>query len=112
MMKSPYFNFEQLENPNETVPTSAIAPEVNMSYPITAEARNDFRTNTGKVGLIYYIEVKKKLGPLNDVLFQRLTAHKWAVYDFVSKIPRGKVTTYKDISLAVGGSPRSGMYNN
>jgi O6-methylguanine-DNA--protein-cysteine methyltransferase len=105
IMKSPYFNHvEQLENSNETATT---APEVNIPYPITAKARNNFRTNTGKVGLLYRVKPDPQM-----TIIQRLTAHKWAVYDFVLKIPRGKVTTYKDISLAVGGSPRSGMYNN
>jgi len=88
-MKSPYFNhitlFKQAEDLNKILPASATAPEVNISYPTTVEARNNFRTSTGK----------------------RLTAHQWAVYDFVLRIPSGKVTTYKDVSLAVGGSPRS-----
>ena len=39
---------------------------------------------------------------------QTLTSHQWNVYDFVRTIPSGKVTTYKDVSLVVGGSPRSG----
>jgi 6-O-methylguanine DNA methyltransferase, DNA binding domain len=43
--------------------------------------------------------------------FQRVTAHQWAVYDFVRKIPCGMVTTYKHLCLGIGeGSPRSGTY--
>ncbi|KAL0580212.1 hypothetical protein V5O48_001805 [Marasmius crinis-equi] len=33
--------------------------------------------------------------------------HHWDVYDFTRTIPRGKVTTYKEVCRAVGGSPRS-----
>ncbi|EDR02409.1 uncharacterized protein LACBIDRAFT_253981, partial [Laccaria bicolor S238N-H82] len=29
------------------------------------------------------------------------------VYDYTLSVPCGRVTTYKDLSLAVGGSPRS-----
>ncbi|KAF8815783.1 DNA binding methylated-DNA--cysteine S-methyltransferase [Phlegmacium glaucopus] len=92
MMKSPYFNhvspLEQTGDLNAYEDVPSIKPttsEVTSVYPVTDEARNIFRTNKGKC----------------------LTAHQWAVYDFVLKIPRGKVTTYKDVSLAVGGSPRS-----
>ncbi|TFK35082.1 6-O-methylguanine DNA methyltransferase [Crucibulum laeve] len=55
------------------------------NYPTTDGERTRFRTKAGK----------------------RLTTHQWAVYDFALTIPCGKVTTYKDISSAIGGSPRS-----
>ena len=41
-------------------------------------------------------------------LQQSLTPHQWAVYDFALTIPKGKVTTYKDVAASAGGSPRSG----
>jgi methylated-DNA-[protein]-cysteine S-methyltransferase len=41
-------------------------------------------------------------------ILQSITSHQWDVYDFVRTVPSGKVTTYKDVSSAVGGSPRSG----
>jgi len=37
-----------------------------------------------------------------------VTKYQWDVYDFILKIPRGKVTTYKIISESIGGSARSG----
>ncbi|CAA7269148.1 unnamed protein product [Cyclocybe aegerita] len=60
-------------------------PKETIPYPISASKRNSYKTKTGK----------------------KLTAHLWAVYDFTLTIPKGTVTTYKDVSLAVGGSPRS-----
>ncbi|KDR71059.1 hypothetical protein GALMADRAFT_254229 [Galerina marginata CBS 339.88] len=54
-------------------------------YPSAVQERDVYRTKTGK----------------------KLTAHQWAVYDFTRTIPRGKVATYKEVSSAVGGSPRS-----
>ncbi|KAJ7124551.1 methylated-DNA--cysteine S-met [Mycena epipterygia] len=56
-----------------------------MYYPATSALRGQFRTQAGK----------------------RVTSHQWAVYDFTLTIPVGKVTTYKDVCQAVGGSPRS-----
>jgi methylated-DNA-[protein]-cysteine S-methyltransferase len=42
------------------------------------------------------------------ILLQRVTPHHWAVYDFVRKIPCGRITTYKHLCLGIGeGSPRS-----
>ncbi|KAG2124929.1 methylated-DNA--cysteine S-met, partial [Suillus cothurnatus] len=39
---------------------------------------------------------------------QCVTRHQWAVYDFTRTITCGRVTTYKDICIALGqGSPRS-----
>jgi len=54
-------------------------------FPTNPAERKAFRTKTGK----------------------GVTSHQWDVYDSILSIPAGKVTTYKDISLAVGGSPRS-----
>jgi len=57
-----------------------------VHYPLTAAQRAAYRTRLGK----------------------RVTDHQWAVYDYTSKIPRGKVTTYKAVCDAIGqGSPRS-----
>ncbi|KAL4067175.1 6-O-methylguanine DNA methyltransferase [Scleroderma yunnanense] len=39
---------------------------------------------------------------------KKVTTYQWAVYDFARKIPCGRVTTYKDVCIALGqGSPRS-----
>jgi len=60
--------------------------DCNVVYPLTSSERTSFRSDAGK----------------------RVTPHQWAVYDYVRTIPCGKVTTYKDISAALGeGSPRS-----
>ena len=40
---------------------------------------------------------------------QRLTPYQWKVYDYLLSVPAGRVTTYKGITSAVGGSPRSGQ---
>ncbi|KIK82093.1 hypothetical protein PAXRUDRAFT_728970 [Paxillus rubicundulus Ve08.2h10] len=58
----------------------------SMEYPVDDTARAKFRTTNGK----------------------KVTQHQWAVYDFARTIPCGRVTTYKDLCLALGqGSPRS-----
>ncbi|KAK0492790.1 6-O-methylguanine DNA methyltransferase [Armillaria luteobubalina] len=54
-------------------------------YPIQPAERASYRTKDGK----------------------KVTLHQWDVYDFTRKIPRGNVTTYKVVSSAIGGSPRS-----
>ncbi|RDB20238.1 Methylated-DNA--protein-cysteine methyltransferase [Hypsizygus marmoreus] len=59
--------------------------EQKILYPTAFEERKVFRTKAGKT----------------------ITSHQWDVYDFVYTIPPGKVATYKDVCLAVGGSPRS-----
>ncbi|KAG1817705.1 6-O-methylguanine DNA methyltransferase [Suillus subaureus] len=60
--------------------------DCEMYYPLSEEGRNTFKTHDGK----------------------RVTPHQWAVYDFTRTIPCGRVTTYKDICIALGqGSPRS-----
>ncbi|KIJ96473.1 hypothetical protein K443DRAFT_682323 [Laccaria amethystina LaAM-08-1] len=59
--------------------------EKDTYFPVDEVQRVAFKTDAGK----------------------RLTPHQWAVYDFTLSIPCGRVTTYKDVSLAVGGSPRS-----
>lgn len=53
---------------------------------MTPSEREAFRTETGK----------------------RVPPHHWAVYDLIRTIPVGKISTYKDVSAALGaGSPRS-----
>ncbi|KAH9026060.1 methylated-DNA--cysteine S-met [Lactarius pseudohatsudake] len=57
-----------------------------MYYPLTPSERDAFRTEAGK----------------------RVPPHHWAVYDLIRDIPAGKVSTYKDVSSALGsGSARS-----
>ncbi|EGO01422.1 hypothetical protein SERLA73DRAFT_176691 [Serpula lacrymans var. lacrymans S7.3] len=66
----------------------------NIKYPLTASERASYKTAAGK----------------------HVTPHRWEVYDYVRTIPVGRVTTYKDICLALGeGSPRtigSALRNN
>ncbi|KAF9474608.1 DNA binding methylated-DNA--cysteine S-methyltransferase [Pholiota conissans] len=77
----------------EAIPTGrealvSLAPSSNspaVNFPRTPELRDVYRTRHGK----------------------KLTAHQWAVYDFTLTIPKGKIATYKDVAMAVGGSPRS-----
>jgi len=58
----------------------------DIYYPMTRSEREAFRTEAGK----------------------RVPPHHWAVYDLIRMIPAGKVSTYKDVSAALGaGSPRS-----
>jgi len=58
----------------------------NVFYPEGRIQRESYRTKAGK----------------------RVTAHQWAVYDLVRKIPAGNISTYKDVCNALGaGSPRS-----
>ncbi|KAG0697102.1 6-O-methylguanine DNA methyltransferase [Suillus ampliporus] len=60
--------------------------DCKIHYPLSEKERNAFKTRDGK----------------------RVTPHQWAVYDFTRTIPCGRVTTYKDICVALGqGSPRS-----
>ncbi|KAF9464332.1 6-O-methylguanine DNA methyltransferase [Collybia nuda] len=68
-----------------TVTTQDPIPSNDIYFPIDASERKAFRTRSGK----------------------GLTSHQWDVYDYTISIPCGKVTTYKDVSAAVGGSPRS-----
>ncbi|KAK2459321.1 hypothetical protein APHAL10511_008676 [Amanita phalloides] len=57
----------------------------DIYYPRTDDERRQFRLKTGK----------------------RIPPHHWDVYDHILSIPPGRVTTYKHVALAVGGSPRS-----
>ncbi|TFK24207.1 DNA binding methylated-DNA--cysteine S-methyltransferase [Coprinopsis marcescibilis] len=54
-------------------------------YPVGHKARTEYQKTSGK----------------------RITPYQWRVYDHVSSVPAGKVTTYKNVALAVGGSARS-----
>ncbi|KAF8604462.1 methylated-DNA--cysteine S-met [Ceratobasidium sp. AG-I] len=39
---------------------------------------------------------------------KKVTAHQWAVYDYILTIPLGRISTYKSVCDALGqGSPRS-----
>ncbi len=61
-------------------------PQGDIYYPLTRSEREAFRTEAGK----------------------RVPPHHWAVYDLVRTIPAGRVSTYKDVCVALGqGSPRS-----
>jgi len=62
--------------------STTTCPSSTVYFPVTSRI---FRTKTGKP----------------------LTPHQWAVYDFAVTIPKGKVTTYKDVAVSAGGSPRS-----
>ncbi|KAJ8093189.1 hypothetical protein PM082_020674 [Marasmius tenuissimus] len=67
-------------------PNSAHARlESHIFYPETEIERESYKTESGKA----------------------VPPHHWDVYDFTRTIPHGKVTTYKEVCRAVGGSPRS-----
>ncbi|KAJ8586058.1 DNA binding methylated-DNA--cysteine S-methyltransferase [Rhizopogon salebrosus TDB-379] len=79
-------------NKSLAITASAVEQEMQdltdckINYPLTEHERKAFKTSDGK----------------------RVTPHQWAVYDFSRTIPCGRVTTYKDICVALGqGSPRS-----
>lgn len=84
----------------------SLAVTSTVYYPQSETERSCFRTNSGKVcdfNLSSRCDRSVLMGTVKLV-----TPHQWAVYDFTRKVPLGKVATYKDVSLAVGGSPRSG----
>ncbi|TEB28970.1 DNA binding methylated-DNA--cysteine S-methyltransferase [Coprinellus micaceus] len=58
---------------------------LHAPYPTDGTTREKYRNPSGK----------------------RLTAYQWKVYDYLMTIPQGKITTYKGLASAVGGSPRS-----
>ncbi|KIO27087.1 hypothetical protein M407DRAFT_194310 [Tulasnella calospora MUT 4182] len=65
--------------------TSLTASNIQYPEPKTSE-RRAYKTSGGKT----------------------ITQHHWDVYDFIRTIPKGKVVTYKDITVALrSGSPRS-----
>lgn len=68
-------------------PVTLATTRTNISYPTqNTLARATFISDAGKP----------------------VTAHQWAVYDFIKKIPSGRVMTYKEVSTALGsGSARS-----
>ncbi|KAJ7735135.1 6-O-methylguanine DNA methyltransferase [Mycena maculata] len=81
-------NFSRVPSMKYVTPTESpqeTSMDHDMYYPTTSALRAQFRTDAGK----------------------RVSAHQWAVYDFTRTIPTGRVTTYKDVCQAVGGSPRS-----
>ncbi|KAF8075801.1 6-O-methylguanine DNA methyltransferase [Lyophyllum atratum] len=76
----------QTLDPEEKVDlVAASSKKSEIWYPNTPSERAAYRTSTGKA----------------------VTSHHWDVYDFTYTIPSGRVTTYKDVCIAVGGSPRS-----
>ncbi|KAF8642934.1 hypothetical protein AX16_009322 [Volvariella volvacea WC 439] len=64
-------------------------------------------TVTPKTADIYFPTSKHERSTFKTKAGRRVTPHQWAVYDYVKTIPAGTVSTYKDVCLAVGGSPRS-----
>ncbi|KAF5363865.1 hypothetical protein D9756_001086 [Leucocoprinus leucothites] len=62
-----------------------VTSEIQTAFPRGEAERLKYRTKEGK----------------------KVTPYQWDVYDFIMKIPRGKVTTYKIISDSIGGSARS-----
>ncbi|KAJ3535973.1 hypothetical protein NMY22_g6246 [Coprinellus aureogranulatus] len=73
----------QVPDHKSKTPSDFITPGV--SFPADGKAREAYRTSSGK----------------------RLTPYQWKVYDYLLTIPSGKITTYKGVAQAVGGSPRS-----
>ncbi|KZT23203.1 DNA binding methylated-DNA--cysteine S-methyltransferase [Neolentinus lepideus HHB14362 ss-1] len=60
--------------------------DIVLAYPCNKAERNAFRTTSGR----------------------KVTDHQWAVYDYILQVPKGKVTTYKQVCLAISeGTPRS-----
>lgn len=66
-------------------PSPPRAPTTSAPFPVDPVVRARYRSPCGK----------------------RPTAHQWKVWDFLMTVPRGKVTTYKGVAQAVGGSARS-----
>ncbi|KAF8629757.1 hypothetical protein AX15_003282 [Amanita polypyramis BW_CC] len=56
---------------------------------------------------VYYPKSDKERANFKLKDGKRVPSHHWDVYDHILAIPAGRVTTYKDVALAVGGSPRS-----
>jgi len=79
-------------------------PSSTIYFPVTSQERDIFRTKAGKVSLLIVPHLNTKISYSQ----QPLTPHQWAVYDFTVTLPKGKVTTYKDVAMSAGGSPRSG----
>ncbi|EIM85336.1 DNA binding protein, partial [Stereum hirsutum FP-91666 SS1] len=58
--------------------------------------------------IIYPTSPSHRSTYLHPTTHKSLTTHQWAVYDLTLQIPIGKITTYKEVALALGsGSPRS-----
>ena len=65
----------------------------NLEYPLDDNSRRKFKLKSGKVRHAEPNDNKCRDPTLISI--QMPSAHQWAVYDFVRKIPVGKVTTYK-----------------
>lgn len=84
--------------------STTTCPSSTVYFPVTSQERDIFRTKAGKVSSL----IMPHLDAKTSCPEQPLTPHQWAVYDFAVTIPKGKVTTYKDVAVSAGGSPRSG----
>ncbi|KAG7086615.1 hypothetical protein E1B28_002559 [Marasmius oreades] len=84
-VKRPASPLNSLSSVDKAVHKDVPPDNTEMYYPKTGIERKAFQTKDGKA----------------------VPPHHWDVYDFTRTIPYGKVTTYKEVSRAVGGSPRS-----
>ncbi|KAG8964823.1 hypothetical protein FRC00_001021 [Tulasnella sp. 408] len=95
------------------------APDNEFGKPLTTEdedieeipppARATSASTSSTVSNIHYPEPKtlERRG-YKTPGGKTITQHQWDVYDFILTIPKGKVVTYKDITVALrSGSPRS-----
>lgn len=95
----------KLEKRNNTE-TIDMTSDAQFDFPRGNTERQKYRTKAGKVSR------RASLIVVRIYVFyraQKITQYQWHVYDFILKIPRGRVTTYKVVSEYVGGSSRSGM---
>ncbi|KAM6489343.1 6-O-methylguanine DNA methyltransferase, DNA binding domain containing protein [Amanita muscaria] len=84
------------------VPQTVNAEEGEIAVETDATAWADGR----KAEEVYYPQKREERESFK-IKGKRVPKHHWDVYDYILGIPTGKVTTYKEVSLAVGGSPRS-----
>lgn len=90
----------------------SFANDLQTFFPREETQRQEYRTRNGKV-IFRMISVFAWRRGFNVMCpSQKVTKYQWDVYDFILKIPRGKVTTYKTISECIGGSARSGEGSN
>jgi len=112
-MKSPYFNNRndiditlfkpRAQSKEANDPTTELT---TTFYPITVEERNNFRTSTGSYNKrvsVTYLE----LFFLSFFLFLVFNCTPMGCLQF--RVNNSKMT-YKDVSLSVGSSPRSGTF--
>ncbi|KAG2124937.1 6-O-methylguanine DNA methyltransferase [Suillus cothurnatus] len=96
-------------------------PAIRTQSSSKKSAINGHKITTSRISILVVEEVQDLADcKMNDPLsekdcstfkthdIKRITPHQWAVYDFTRIIPCGRVTTYKDICIALGqNSPRS-----